>query len=42
MNTKKVESAVANIVNGRPVLNRDVLMNPESLDFYENLEELRS
>jgi acetoacetyl-CoA synthetase len=40
MNMKKVESAVANIVNGRPVLNRDALMNPESLDFYENLEEL--
>jgi acetoacetyl-CoA synthetase len=42
MNMKKVESAVTNIVNGRPVLNRDALMNPESLGFYENLEELQS
>lgn len=34
---KKVESAVANIVNGRPVLNRDALVNPESLDYYERI-----
>ena len=33
-NMKKVESAVTNIVNGRPVTNRDALANPESLDFY--------
>jgi len=40
--TKKVESAVTNIVNGRPVLNRDALVNPESLDYYERiLPELR-
>jgi acetoacetyl-CoA synthetase len=32
---KKVESAVVNILNGRPVTNRDALTNPESLDFYE-------
>ncbi len=39
---KKVESAVTNIVNGRPVLNRDALVNPESLDYYEQiLPELR-
>lgn len=36
-NMKKVESAVTNIVNGRPVLNRDALVNPESLDHYEKL-----
>jgi len=36
-NMKKVESAVANIVNGRPVTNRDALINPESLDFYEKI-----
>jgi acetoacetyl-CoA synthetase len=35
LNMKKVESAVTNIVNRRPVLNRDALKNPESLDFYE-------
>jgi acetoacetyl-CoA synthetase len=34
---KKVESAVTNIVNGRPVLNRDALANPESLDYYEKI-----
>jgi len=39
---KKVESAVTNIFNGRPVLNRDALVNPESLDYYERiLPELR-
>ena len=31
LNMKKVESAVTNIVNGRPVLNRDALKNPEVL-----------
>ena len=34
---KKVESAVTNIINGRPVLNRDALINPESLDYYEEI-----
>jgi acetoacetyl-CoA synthetase len=34
---KKVESAVTNIVNGRPVTNRDALINPESLDYYERI-----
>ena len=36
-NMKKVESAVANIIQGRPVTNRDALINPESLDFYEKI-----
>lgn len=36
-NMKKVESAVANILNGRPVANRDALVNPESLNFYEKI-----
>jgi acetoacetyl-CoA synthetase len=34
-NSKKVESAITNIVNGRPVTNRDALVNPESLDYFE-------
>ncbi|HEX9075287.1 MAG TPA: acetoacetate--CoA ligase, partial [Anaerolineae bacterium] len=34
---KKVESAVTNLVNGRPVTNRDALVNPESLDYFENI-----
>ncbi len=36
MNMKKVESAVTNILNGREVTNRQALINPESLDFYEH------
>ena len=36
-NMKKVESAVSNIINGRPVTNKDALINPESLDFYEKI-----
>ena len=39
---KKVESAITNIVNGRPVLNRDALVNPESLDYFKKtLPELQ-
>lgn len=37
MNMKKVESAVTNLVQGRPVLNRDALANPQSLDHYEKI-----
>jgi acetoacetyl-CoA synthetase len=37
LNMKKVETAVANIVNNRPVTNRDALANPESLNFYTQL-----
>jgi acetoacetyl-CoA synthetase len=36
-NMKKVESAVKNIISGRPVVNRDALVNPESLDYYEKI-----
>jgi acetoacetyl-CoA synthetase len=37
LNMKKVESAVTNIIEGRPVLNRDALMNPEVLDYFEKI-----
>ena len=37
LNMKKVETAVANIVNNRPVTNRDALANPESLNFFAEL-----
>jgi acetoacetyl-CoA synthetase len=37
LNMKKVESSITNIVNGRPVMNRDALGNPESLDYYESI-----
>jgi acetoacetyl-CoA synthetase len=36
-NMKKVEIAVANIVNGKPVLNKDSLINPESLNHFEKI-----
>lgn len=36
-NMKKVEVAVTNIIHGRPVLNRDALVNPESLDYFEKI-----
>lgn len=39
LNMKKVESAVTNIINGRPVSNRDALVNPGSLEFYEKVVE---
>ncbi len=43
LNMKKVETAVTNIIHGRPVLNRDALVNPETLDYYESiLPELES
>jgi acetoacetyl-CoA synthetase len=34
---KKVEIAVTNIIQGKPVLNRDALINPESLDYFEKI-----
>jgi acetoacetyl-CoA synthetase len=37
LNMKKVESAVTNILHGRPVLNRDALSNPEVLDYFEKI-----
>jgi acetoacetyl-CoA synthetase len=37
LNMKKVETAVANIVNKRPVTNRDALANPESLNFFTQM-----
>src|SRR5919109_2205761 len=42
LNMKKVESAVTNIINGRAVTNKDALINPGSLEYYEKiLPELR-
>jgi len=42
LNMKKVESAVTNIIHSRPVLNRGALINPDSLDYYEDLKELQT
>jgi len=36
---KKVEIAVSNIINGRPVTNRGALVNPESLDYFEYVRD---
>ena len=41
LNMKKVELAVKKVVQGQPVLNRDALSNPEVLDFYADIKELR-
>jgi acetoacetyl-CoA synthetase len=41
LNMKKVELAVKKVIDGKPVLNKDALSNPEALDFYENLKELQ-
>jgi acetoacetyl-CoA synthetase len=42
INMKKVELAVRNVIHGRPVLNRDALANPESLDQFKDLSELEA
>ena len=39
-NSKKVEVAVRNIIHGRPVPNRDALVNPECLDYFEEIRSL--
>ncbi|UCD79813.1 MAG: acetoacetate--CoA ligase [Desulfobacterales bacterium] len=41
LNMKKVELAVKKIIEGKPVLNKDALSNPEALDHYAGLEELQ-
>jgi len=42
INGKKVEIAVKKIIGGKDVSNRDALTNPESLDYYKDLEELKN
>jgi acetoacetyl-CoA synthetase len=39
---KLVELAVRNVVHGKPVKNIDALANPEALDYFRDLPELRS
>jgi len=38
---KKVELAVKKVIENRPVLNRDALKDPEVLELYRNIHELR-
>jgi acetoacetyl-CoA synthetase len=40
LNMKKVEMAVKKVIDGKPVLNKDALSNPDILDFYSNIKEL--
>jgi acetoacetyl-CoA synthetase len=39
---KITELAVRDLVHGRDVKNKDALANPEALEFYRNIEELRT
>jgi acetoacetyl-CoA synthetase len=41
LNGKKVEIAVRNVIEGKPVTNKDALANPQALDLFANLPELR-
>ncbi|RMD84341.1 MAG: acetoacetate--CoA ligase [Candidatus Dadabacteria bacterium] len=42
LNGKKVEIAVTKIIHGEEVGNRDALANPEALDYFRDLPELRT
>ena len=42
INMKKVELAVKKVIHGEPVLNLDALANPQSLELYKNLAELKT
>jgi len=42
LNMKKVELAVKKMIEGKEVKNKDALKNPEALDFFGNIEELKS
>jgi acetoacetyl-CoA synthetase len=42
VNGKITELAVTDVVHGRVVKNKDALLNPEALDLYKDLPELRS
>nr|OBZ98482.1 Acetoacetate-CoA ligase [Leptospira interrogans serovar Copenhageni/Icterohaemorrhagiae] len=38
---KKVEIAVKKTIQGEPVTNKEALSNPESLEYYKNILELK-
>jgi acetoacetyl-CoA synthetase len=42
LNMKKVELAVKKVIEGKEVKNKDALKNPEALDFFAELPELKS
>jgi acetoacetyl-CoA synthetase len=39
---KKVELAVKKVIDGKEVLNRDALKNPEALDLFKNIPKLHT
>jgi acetoacetyl-CoA synthetase len=41
LNMKKVELAVKKTIEGKPVLNKDALRNPEALDYYAGLKAVK-
>ena len=41
INMKKVELAVRNVIHGKPVTNQDALANPQALELYQDLPELK-
>jgi acetoacetyl-CoA synthetase len=41
LNMKKVEIAVKKIIEGKPVLNKDALKNPEALDYFADIKEIK-
>jgi acetoacetyl-CoA synthetase len=41
LNMKKVELAVKKAIEGKTILNRDALRNPESLDYFASIKELK-
>ena len=42
LNGKIAELAVRNVIEGRPVKNREALANPEALDLYKDLPDLQT
>ncbi|CCK78843.1 acetoacetate--CoA ligase [Desulfobacula toluolica] len=42
LNMKKVELAVKKMIEGKEVKNKDALKNPDALDFFADIEELKS
>ena len=42
LNGKKVEIAVTKVIHGEEVKNRDALANPEALEYFKDLPELRT
>ncbi len=41
LNGKKVELAVRNVIEGRPVTNKDALANPDALELFRDIPELK-